>query len=465
MVLGCTSDAGKSFLAAALCRWFVRRGERVVPFKAQNMSNNAAVCPDGGEIGRAQWLQAKAARLKPEPRMNPILLKPEAESRSQIVVMGRYDPELTRMPWLERRARLWPLITRALDELGGEYDRIVAEGAGSPAEPNLMAYDLVNLAVARHLGAASYLVADIDRGGAFAHLLGTYETLAPEDRPLVRGFILNKFRGDPALLHDAREWLEKRTGVPTVALVPFRQSVLPEEDNFIHRAGDGSGAVRIALVLYPYASNLDEFDPLVYEAGVSVVPARGVADLDGVAAIILPGSKNTGESLASLRETGLAGGIGRAAREGIPVYGVCGGLQMLGREILDPYAVEGRDTEGLGLLGVTTTLAQEKTVRLRSVDCEEGGRVSGYEIHHGVTTALPGARPHLGEGLGWREGNVTGVYLHGIFENTDYRQRFLESLGWRGETMDWQVRLESSLDSVADLVDESGWASDLESLD
>lgn len=473
MILGCTSDAGKSFLTAALCRWLARRGERVFPFKAQNMSNNAAVCPGGGEIGRAQWLQAKAARLEPEARMNPILLKPEAETRSQVVVLGRHDPELSRTPWLERGPRLWPVVSSILDAVTVEYDRVVAEGAGSPAEPNLMRHDLVNFAVARHIGAACYIVADIDRGGAFAHLLGTYETIDIPDRRLVRGFILNKFRGDPALLLDAREWLEERTGLPTVALVPFRRSILPEEDSFFHRPSGATGRIKIALTLYPYASNLDDFDPLAGEDGIDLVPVREVADIEGASAIVLPGSKSTVSSLDYLRKTGLAGRISRAAREGIPIFGVCGGLQMLGDEIRDPLGVEGVGARGLGLLDVVTTLAPEKTVRLRDAECEDGSRVHGYEIHQGETNIMAGpARAdeagtptgvvaHLSDGLGWRSANVTGVYLHGIFANTAYRQRFLSSLGWRGETMDWNARLESDLDAIADLVDESGWAVDL----
>lgn len=464
MVLGCTSDAGKSFLVTALCRWFSRRGESVVPFKAQNMSNNAAVCPGGGEIGRAQWLQAKASRIQPDVRMNPILLKPESDTRSQVVVLGRYDPEITRTPWLERKTRLWPIVTSSIDSLSRDFGRIVAEGAGSPAEPNLMRYDLVNIAVAQYLGAACYLVADIDRGGAFAHLLGTYETLDPEDRGLIRGFVLNKFRGDPALLLDARQWLEDRTGVPTAALVPFRRSILPEEDSFFHRAKGGVGQIRIALVVYPYASNLDEFDPLAYEDGIDLVPVYKAEDIEGAAAIILPGSKSTTASLAYLRTSGLAGRVARAAKEGIPIYGVCGGLQMLGKDILDPIAIEGADAEGLGLLDITTEFLPEKTVGLRSVECEDGSRVSGYEIHHGLSHARARARPHLAEGLGWRSDNVTGVYLHGIFENTDYRQRFLSSLGWRGTSLDWGARIDSELDAIADIVDESGWNRDLEGL-
>jgi adenosylcobyric acid synthase len=309
MVLGCSSDAGKSFLAAALCRWFARRGERVAPFKAQNMSNNAGVCADGSEIGRAQYLQALAAGVPPEARMNPVLLKPESDTRSQVVLMGRHDPELTATPWLERRDRLWPAITAALDSLLRDFNRVVLEGAGSPAEPNLMRHDLVNLAVARRAGAACYLVADVDRGGAFAHLLGTWLTMDAADRTLLCGFVLNKFRGDPTLLLDARDWLRDRTGVPTVAVVPYRRHLLPEEDSFFHAKPERQvGKTRVALVLYPYASNLDEFDPLIHEEGVDVVPIERPEDLEGVAAILLPGSKNTVASLDHCAASGSPAG-------------------------------------------------------------------------------------------------------------------------------------------------------------
>jgi len=461
MVLGCSSDAGKSFLTAALCRWFARRGERVAPFKAQNMSNNAGVCADGSEIGRAQVLQALAAGVRPEARMNPVLLKPEADTRSQVVLMGRYDRALTATPWLERRERLWPAIASALDSLLRDFERVILEGAGSPAEPNLMRHDLVNLAVARRAGAACYLVADVDRGGAFAHLLGTWQTIDAADRKLLRGFVLNKFRGDPELLLDAREWLEARTGVPTVAVVPYRRHLLPEEDSFFHRPERQEGRTRVALVLYPYASNLDEFDPLIHEEGVEVVPLERPEDLEGVAAVLLPGSKNTVASLNHLRRSGLAARIVALAKAGVPVLGICGGLQMLGRWIHDPDRVEGRDAEGLGLLDVDTIFAGDKTTRRTRVLSTDCGWVEGYEIHLGHTVADPHVETHLAGGLGFRQGNVAGVYLHGLFENTAYRTHFLRSLGWSGSTTDWEERVQTQLDRVADLIDESGWAKNL----
>ncbi len=455
MVMGCTSDAGKSFLVAALCRIHANRGVRVAPFKAQNMSNNAAVTPDGLEIGRAQYLQALAARVAPEARHNPILLKPSADTFSQVVVMGRYDAEMTALPWLGRSELLWPTVREALHSLVADHELVVIEGAGSPAEVNLRASDIVNMRVALEAGADVYLVADIDRGGAFAHLLGTWLCLAPDEQALVRGFVLNKFRGDPALLGNAMDWLEERTGVPTVAIVPMLRHHLPEEDAFHHAASPVAGEVNIGLVLYPYASNLDEFDPLLHEPGVTVVPIRERAPLDGFAAVLLPGSKNTAASLRYLRGTGLDAEIAQASTSGVPVVGVCGGLQLLGRRVLDPAGLEGGDMEGLGLLDLETTLEPAKTTRVAEV-AWAGGLLSGYEIHHGRTVAGLAAREHLPDGLGWEQGAVRGVYVHGLFENSAYRQAFLAGLGWRGQVRDWRAHLDAELDRVAREV-EAAW--------
>lgn len=457
MLLGCTSDAGKSFLVTALCRHFSNRGVRVAPFKAQNMSNNAAVTPDGREIGRAQYLQAQAARVVPQARMNPILLKPVADTHSQVIVMGKLDPVATAMPWMERSAVLWPLVRDALHGLLRDVDQVVIEGAGSPAEVNLHDNDLVNMRVALECGADVYLVSDIDRGGSFAHLLGTWTCFTPEERALVRGFVLNKFRGDPRLLGNAMDWLRERTGVPTVAIVPYLKHGLPEEDTFHHRASISEEAINLALLTYPYASNLEEFDPLLHEPGVNVVPVREFARLTDFRAILLPGTKNTAESLRHLRESGLAAELTRAAGRGVPILGICGGMQLLGQHILDPENLEGGNLRGLGLLEISTTLKPQKTTRQREVRWLEGGLVRGYEIHHGETRAAPHVRPHLDEGLGWQEGNLWGVYLHGLLENTPYRQRFLERLGWQGRSADWSAVLDAQIERVAALISEAGW--------
>jgi adenosylcobyric acid synthase len=461
MIMGCTSDAGKSFLVTALCRHFANQGVQVAPFKAQNMSNNAAVTAEGLEIGRAQYLQALAARTAPQARMNPVLLKPSAETYSQVIVLGKFSPEITALPWLERRNRLWPVVRAALHSLLDDYEQVVIEGAGSPAEVNLRASDIVNMAVALECQADVYLVVDIDRGGSFAHLLGTWACLEPPEQALIKGFVLNKFRGDPRLLGNAMSWLQARTGIPTVAIIPMIDHALPEEDTLHHRAAPVEEQINIALIAYPYASNLDEFDPLIHEPGVTLVPVRELERLDRYHAVILPGSKNTVESLRHLRQTGLAAEIGRAAQRGIPILGICGGLQMLGQQICDPGHLEGGDMPGLGLLDVTTTLLPEKVTAQREAHIVSGdvggGVVRGYEIHHGQTQAGPNVRAHLEAGLGWQQGNVWGVYLHGLLENTAYRQQFLARLGWRGQTRDWQAYLDEQLERVAALIPASGW--------
>ena len=459
MIMGCTSDAGKSFLVTALCRHFANRGVRVAPFKAQNMSNNAAVTWDGLEMGRAQYVQAIAARTIPQAQMNPVLLKPSDDTHSQVIVLGKFDPEITAMPWMDRRDRLWPIVQASLKTLLQSYDQVIIEGAGSPAEINLRAGDIVNMAVALEFGADVYLVADIDRGGAFAHLLGTWSCLEPNEQALIKGFVLNKFRGDQALLGNAMEWLETCTGIPTVAIIPMLPHTLPEEDTLHHRAIPHAQEINIALLAYPYASNVDEFDPLIHESGVNVVPIREFTLLDTYHAVILPGSRNTAESLHHLRQVGLAAEISRAAARGIPILGICGGMQMLGKHIHDPDRLEGGDRVGLGLLDVETTLMPQKVTTHRKVVVigDSIGEVEGYEIHHGDTQAGSDAQPHLDSNLGWQQGNIWGVYLHGLMENTAYRQRFLARLGWQGESRDWSAFLEDQLNAIGNVISESGW--------
>lgn len=457
MIQGCTSDAGKSFLVAALCRHFSNRGLRVAPFKAQNMSNNAAVTREGLEMGRAQYFQALAARAEPEVRMNPVLLKPSSDTASQVIVMGKPDPKISAVPWMERRARLWPVVTGALHGLISSFDRVIIEGAGSPAEINLRAGDVVNMAVALECRADVYIVVDIDHGGAFAHLLGTWHCLQPDERARVRGFILNKFRGDQKLLGNAMDWLRTQTGIPTVAVIPMIPNTLPEEDTLHLRAKPLRKKINIALTAYPYASNLDEFDALVNEPSVQVVPVRDLVPLEDFHAIILPGSKNTAESLRYLRESGLGAEIVRAARQGISLLGICGGMQMLGHWISDPAHLEGGDLPGLGLLDLTTTLDVEKTTRRTETGWVDGGTVSGYEIHHGRTEAGPDAHVHLKNNLGWRQENVCGVCLHGLMENTAYRQHFLSRLGWKGKAKDWNLRLDAEIERVTRKIAETGW--------
>ena len=456
MIQGCTSDAGKSFLVAALCRSLANRGLKVAPFKAQNMSNNAAVTTDGGEIGRAQWLQALACRITPTTAMNPVLVKPYADTRSQVIVEGRPDPLVSSLPWTGRRDRLWPVVARNLHALIDTHECVVIEGAGSPAEINLRAGDIVNMSVALEAHAHVYLVADIDRGGAYAHLLGTHACLAPEEQALLRGFVLNKFRGDPALLASADAWLREKTGIPVTALIPFTRHALPEEDAFFHRQLPVEGNTSIALILYPWASNLDEFDPLIHETGVSLVPIKSPTRLEAFHAVILPGSKNTVASLTYLRESGLGAEIARAAQRGIPIVGVCGGMQLLGNHIRDPHGLEGGDLPGLGLLDLDTELLPEKTTRQRTVRWLGGGEVHGYEIHHGNSTPGPAVKPFLDDGLGYRQANLWGTYLHNLFANTAFRQTFLATLGWAGTSQDFAALVDAELDRMASVVEAAG---------
>jgi adenosylcobyric acid synthase len=434
MVLGTTSGAGKSLLAAALCRWYALQGLKVAPFKAQNMSNNARVVA-GGEIGSAQYFQALAARAQPNARMNPLLLKPERDDHSQVVLFGQVDEELTRKPWRGRSASVWPVIANALDELRAENDVVVIEGAGSPAEINLQEDDIVNLWVARHTQAACLLVTDIDRGGAFAHLYGTWSLLPEADRQRIRGFVLNKFRGDAALLAPAPAMLEQLTGVPTVATLPmWWQHGLPEEDGWhghvLAHARHSASLRTIAVVAYPRISNLDEFQPLANLPDVRLVWARTRGELAGAHWIILPGSKHTSSDLAWLRAQGLDRAIAAHAAAGGAVLGVCGGLQMLGEALVDTHGIDG-NAPGLGLLPLVTQFAQDKTVKRTWArfgalagpwSALSHVEAAGYEIHHGQTAQHPAmapARAVLPDGLGWQNeaGNVLGLYLHGLFED------------------------------------------------
>ncbi len=425
MVWGCTSDAGKSFLAAALCRYFSDKGLRVAPFKAQNMSNNARVA-HGGEMGCAQWFQAKAARCIPEVRHNPVLLKPERDTHSQVVVMGQVDRELSSMDWRGRSPLLWERAKPALHEIMSENDIVVIEGAGSPAEINLAGCDYVNLMTARESSAACLLVSDIDRGGSFAHLYGTWALLPDDLRSNLKGFVLNKFRGDANLLEPGPSELLRRTGVPLVGVVPRVRHDLPDEDavalDHFETSDPASARFRVALVAWPRISNFDEFRRLAAWPGVSLRLARRPSDLDGADLAILPGSKNVPSDLEWLRDRGLDRAMTEFARSGGAVLGVCGGLQALGVRIDDPVGTEG-DAQGLGLLPLSTVHGATKIVRDSSLSVPvldgfwsklSGQNLSGYEIRTGATAGLD---PASGEGRLACAGNVLGTYLHGAFED------------------------------------------------
>lgn len=484
MVWGTSSGAGKSLLATALCRWAAREGLDVAPFKAQNMSNNARVvpAPDGGvgEIGSAQYFQALAARVAPHVDMNPVLLKPERDTASQVVLQGRVAAELSRQPWRERSAALAAAARQSFERLADRHALIVIEGAGSPAEINLAPQDYVNLGTARWAQARgrcqALLVADIDRGGAFAHLQGTWALLPPDLRPLLAGFVLNKFRGDAALLAPGPQQLQALTGVPLLGVLPMRRDHgLPEEDGLYTPLTGGRAGPRIAIVAGPHISNLDEFQPLAATASVRWV--RRADELDGADWVVLPGSKQVSGDLTWLRAQGLDAAVRRHALAGRPLLGICGGLQMLGEWLADPQGVDGEahgPRAGLGLLPLATHYAAPKRLRAGTAAFAAEGlgepwqalaglRGPAYEIRCGRTEATTAtARPVLfdteGAALGWcggPAGNVLGIATHGLFEQAAALRALL---GQDART------LEQSFDGLADLIDEHLGAATLRAL-
>jgi adenosylcobyric acid synthase len=477
MVQGTSSSAGKSLLTAALCRIFVRKGLRVAPFKAQNMSNNAAVCADGAEIGRAQAVQAAAAGIEPTADMNPVLLKPEAESRSQVIVLGRHWRTLHAGSYYRRKEELWPIVTAALDRLRSAYDLVVMEGAGSPVELNLRSLDIVNMALARHVQAPVLLVGDIDRGGIFAQLLGTLWLLSPEERGLVRGLVVNKFRGDPALFVEGVRILQERGGVPMLGVVPYLPALaVPEEDSVAldTTVPQTTAAIDIAVIRLPHIANFDDFDPLRTEPGVGLRFVQSPAALGKPHAIILPGTKCTIADLAWLRAQGFAEAIRTLAEQGASIVGICGGYQMLGRVIRDSSHVESCEAEavGLGLLPVETIFETAKATYQAQARVMGGPgwlqktgfpEVEGYEIHMGRTfggrcwleiTHRNGVETNITDGAVSEDGRIWGCYLHGLFANTTLRHSWLASLS---HTWDKQptgvVSLDQALDRLADGVE------------
>jgi adenosylcobyric acid synthase len=423
MVQGVSSSAGKSLITTALARALHRRGIDVAPFKAQNMSNNARVV-EGGEIGTAQYLQALAAGLKPDVRMNPVLVKPEGDNQSQVVVLGKPDLELSRLPWRSRSERLWPVIESALQILATEHDLLLIEGAGSPAEINLRDTDLANMRTANAASARVIVVADIDRGGAFAHLYGTWSMLPSEERALIAGFVLNKFRGDLSLLPPAPAQLEELTGVPTLGVLPWLDHGLPDEDAVAIPAHRGN-LKSVAVLRYPTASNLDEFKQLEQVADVRWVARPD--EIHGVDLVILPGSKHVAADLAWLRRTGLADAVRNRAGSGGPVLGICGGMQMLGDCIEDEAGVDGCG-RGLALLPLRTTFGVSKRTEMTSTRFGRLGepwaalsekKLSGYQIRHGRTQQTRPVAEALPGGLAFVDGPVLGIYVHGMFEQPE----------------------------------------------
>jgi adenosylcobyric acid synthase len=460
LVAGTTSDAGKSIVTTGLCRAFARRGLKVAPYKAQNMSNNSMVCKDGAEIGRAQWIQALAAGAEPEAAMNPVLLKPGGDRESHVVVMGQPAGTVSARDFVDGRRHLAAAAHSAYDDLSSRYDVIVAEGAGSPAEINLRASDYVNMGLARHASIPTVVVGDIDRGGVFAAFFGTVALLEPDDQRLVAGFVVNKFRGDVSLLAPGIDELTRLTGRPTYGVLPWRPDLWLDSEDALDLEGRRSsgGALRVAVVRLPRISNFTDVDALGIEPGVDVAFASDPRDLADADLVVLPGTRATINDLAWLRSGGLDRAIVAHAAAGRPVLGICGGFQMLGTVVADPLGVEGEAgavVDGLGLLDVRTDFAEEKALRLPRGSAL-GAETTGYEIHHGRIT-----RGDVEEFLGGaRSGPVFGTMWHGSLEGDAFRQAFLAEacalLGrsWSPSGESFAVRREARLDLLGDLVEE-----------
>ncbi len=463
MIQGCGSDVGKSVLVAGLCRLFADRGLTVRPFKPQNMSNNAAVTADGGEIGRAQALQALACRTPPTVDMNPVLLKPQSDVGAQLIVRGRMDGALAAADYQTRKAALLDVVLDSFARLKAQSDLVLVEGAGSPAETNLRANDIANMGFARAANVPVVLVGDIDRGHVIAALAGAHAVLDPDDRAMIAGFIVNKFRGDPALFIEGRRQIVDYTGWPDLGLAPWlaEARALPAEDAVILERGGAAaaGRVKIAVPMLSRIANFDDFDPLRAEPAVDLTftpPGHalpGDADL-----IIIPGTKATLADLAFLRAQGWDIDIHAHVRRGGRVLGICGGFQMLGRRVADPEGVEGKPggAAGLALLDVETVLTGEKVLRPVTGRLSDSGAVfAGYEIHVGRTFGPGTERPfihidgHGSDGAISADRRVGGVYVHGLFDSATARTAFLASLGAQADAIDHEIRVDRALDAIA----------------
>jgi len=451
MVMGTASDAGKSVIVTGLCRLFARAGVRVAPFKSQNMSNNAAVCRGGGEIGRAQAVQAEACGLEPTVDMNPVLLKPESDQRCQVVIGGRPRFRMTTRDHQHYREQAWPEIVASYDRLAAQFEAVIIEGAGGAAEVNLRDRDVVNWRIAELADAPVLIVADIDKGGAIAALVGTVYLLSPEERRRVRGLIINKFRGDPALLTDGLRIIEERTGVPVLGVAPYAADLdIPQEDSASLNVGakvQGERPIRIGVVRLPRISNYTDFEALAREPDVDLQYLEKPEPAGHFDILCLPGSKNTIADLDWLRDARWDRRISAHHRAGGWILGICAGYQMLGRAIADPELVESSAAQalGLGLLEIETVFGPEKiTSIVRAVDCSSGLEISGYEIHCGRVISLghraafriqekAGRAMDEPEGALSDDGRVLGTSIHGLFDAPGFRRRYLNQIrAWKG---------------------------------
>ncbi len=462
MLQGTGSDVGKTVLVAGLCRLAANRGLKVRPFKPQNMSNNAAVSDDGGEIGRAQWLQSLAARVPSSVHMNPVLLKPQSENGSQIIVQGRVFGQAKGRDYQRLKPQLLSSVLESFAKVSEGADLVIVEGAGSPAEINLRAGDIANMGFATRANVPVVLVGDIDRGGVIASLVGTHAILSEEDRGMISGYIINKFRGDVSLFGDGIRAIEGFTGWPCFGVVPWLPGAtrLPAEDSVVlERLARGrQGALKIAVPVLPRIANFDDFDPLRTEPDVELVFIRSGERLpDDAALVILPGSKSTISDLADLRAAGWDRDLLAHVRRGGRVIGICGGYQMLGRKVHDPLGIEGGtvETQGLSLLDVETEMAPEKTVRNSTArSTEYDAPLAGYQIHLGITRGPDCVRPSAivdgaPDGALSPDGRIMGTYLHGLFSSDAYRARLLQSFGLSGEASNYRENVDRALDEVA----------------
>jgi len=465
MVQGTTSDAGKSTLVTALCRWLVRQGVAVVPFKPQNMALNSAVTAEGGEIGRAQAVQAQAANLAPHTDMNPVLLKPNSDTGSQVIIHGRAVTTMNAVAYHDYKSIAMQAVLASHARLSQAYPVVMVEGAGSPAEINLRANDIANMGFAEAVDCPVLLIADINRGGVFAHLGGTLELLSPTEQARVKGFIINRFRGDIALLQPGLDWLEARTGKPVVGVLPYVMDLhLEAEDGIDRRQTDKVAQVlKVVVPVLPRISNHTDFDPLRLHPQVDlqfIGPGQPIPAAD---LIILPGSKSVRSDLSYLRTNGWDTAVARHLRYGGKVLGICGGLQMLGEQVHDPLGLEGPagSSDGLGLLAFSTTLEEEKQLRnVRGRLLLEDAEVCGYEIHAGVTSgdALSNAAVLLDDGrtdgAQSADGQILGTYLHGLFESPAACSALLRWAGLQDvQAVDYHALRERDIERLADLVE------------
>ncbi len=463
MLQGTGSDVGKTVLVAGLCRLAANRGLTVRPFKPQNMSNNAAVADDGGEIGRAQWLQSLAARTPSSVHMNPVLLKPQSENGSQIIVQGRVFGQAKGRDYQRLKPELLGAVLESFEKVAAGADLVIVEGAGSPAEINLRAGDIANMGFATRAGVPVVLVGDIDRGGVIASLVGTHAILEDGDRAMIAGYIINKFRGDVSLFEDGIRAIEGFTGWPCFGVVPWLSGAarLPAEDSVVleRLARRGAGALKIAVPVLPRIANFDDLDPLRAEPDVELVFVRSGERIPGDASlVVLPGSKSTISDLTDFRAEGWDRDLQAHVRRGGRVIGICGGYQMLGRTVHDPLGIEGGTFEapGLGLLDIETEMAPEKTVRNSQAYSTEydDAPLAGYQIHLGVTRGPDCDRPSAiidgaPDGALSANGRIMGTYLHGLFGSDAYRTRLLQSFGLSGEQRNYRESVEQALDEIA----------------